>query len=81
MSTPVPEAALAPGSIRIRVNDQDRSVPESTSLAQLLATFDGAERKGTAAAVNGMVVPRTGWSTHHLAAEDQVLVIRATQGG
>jgi len=81
MSAPLPETERAAGTIRVRVNDQDRMVPMATSLAELLATIGGAERKGTAAAVNGAVVPRKAWSDHRLAADDQVLVIRATQGG
>ncbi len=63
------------------VNDQPQPLAAGTTLAAVLAGLGLAERKGVAAAVNGAVVPRAGWTARGLESGDRVLVIRATQGG
>jgi sulfur carrier protein len=65
----------------ILVNDEPRTLGGPATLAELLRELGLAERKGVAAAVNGGVVARAGWSGRTLGRGDRVLVIRATQGG
>jgi sulfur carrier protein len=67
--------------IAVVVNDRTHPLDRPCTLAELLRDFGLAERRGIAAAINGAVVPRAGWSGRALADGDRVLVIRATQGG
>ncbi|ADE55708.1 sulfur carrier protein ThiS [Coraliomargarita akajimensis] len=67
--------------MKLTVNDEARELPEGASLQALLAELGLAEKKGLAVAVNQSVVPASGWAQHRLSADDQVLVIQATQGG
>jgi sulfur carrier protein len=69
------------GALKIVVNGQDRSFPAPASLLSILKEMGLEEKRGIAAAVNGAVVPRSEWPRAELAPRDQVLVIRATQGG
>lgn len=74
MSSPARNAALF-------VNDVAHAVPVPPTLGTLLGGLGLADRKGIAAAVNGEVVPRSGWTTRALAERDRVVVIRPAQGG
>lgn len=37
--------------------------------------------KGIAIAINGSVIPKERWHEHHLNEEDDIEIVRATQGG
>ncbi len=50
-------------------------------LALLVETHCAGKTAGIAVAVNQQVVPRTEWINTELKENDQVLIIRATQGG
>ena len=63
------------------VNDRPHPLAGPTTLQELLGQLGVAQRAGVAAAVNGAVVPRSDWAGRRLAANDRVLLIRATQGG
>lgn len=76
-----PSDSATRAEIAIRLNDEPRLIRAGTSVLDLLAALDLAERKGLAVAINGSVVPRTSWPDRVLIENDQVLVIRATQGG
>jgi sulfur carrier protein len=67
--------------IEITVNDRRRSMASASTLGALMTELGFAERKGIAAAVNGAVVPKSGWPGRILLAADKVIVIQATQGG
>jgi|HubBroStandDraft_1064217.scaffolds.fasta_scaffold178808_3 sulfur carrier protein len=68
-------------TLGILLNDRPRALAAGTTLMELLREAGLAASKGVAAAVNGEVVPRSGWESRPLAQGDRVLVIRATQGG
>ncbi len=68
----------APGIV---VNGEPRALSAPATLHSLLSELGQADRRGVAAAVNGEVVPRSGWRSRPLADGDSVLLIRATQGG
>ena len=65
---------------RIRVNGIARPL-DVPSIAQLLHAMGLADRQGIAVAVNGAVIPRTGWSELALAPDDEVEIVGAAQGG
>ena len=66
--------------MRIRLNGEDREIPEASTIADLLAAL-GLRRDGVAVAVNRRVVPRSRHAEHALAAGDEVEVIQAVGGG
>lgn len=55
--------------------------PAPTVSALLEQRFDHPAPAGVAVAVNGAVVPRSAWSTHHLDDGDVVEVVTAKAGG
>lgn len=63
--------------VHVWVNGEPRLVSEGTTLAELL----GQPVAGSAAAVNGQVVPGSGWSQYRLQEGDRVEFVRAVQGG
>ncbi len=67
--------------LTVTLNDQPHELAAGATLSDLLRAQGVAGMKGVAAAVNGAVVPRSAWPSRVLAGRDQVLVIRATQGG
>ena len=67
-------------SMNVTVN----SKPYETSAAHLhdlLVEHSLLDKKGTAVALNGEVIPKSNWSEHTLQENDQILIITATQGG
>ena len=66
--------------IDIEVNGQARSVPQRTTLRELLAVLELSDQ-GVALAVNRSVVPRQGWPSHLLLADDKIEIVRAIGGG
>ena len=73
-------------SISIRVNGDDRTVPEGYPLPELLRDLEidpgsGEETSGVAVALNESVVRRQDWDDVRLAEDDRVEVIQAQPGG
>ncbi|MEH1027595.1 sulfur carrier protein ThiS [Micromonospora profundi] len=66
--------------MELTVNGAGRSVAGGTSVADLVGDIAGQHR-GVAVAVNGEVVPRTGWPATELRDGDRVEVLTAAQGG
>jgi sulfur carrier protein len=67
--------------IEVTVNGARRPLPHPATLHAAVVALGLPGLRGVAAAVNGEVVPRPAWESRTLAPGDQVLVIRATQGG
>lgn len=67
--------------MEITVNQQVYHLTEVCSVQQMLATVFTQPVKGMAVAVNQIIVPKTSWQTHLLQPGDQVIIIKATQGG
>lgn len=65
----------------IRVNGVPREVPDGATITLLLAELELGGARGIAVAVNGIVESRASWAERRLDPGDDVLVIRATQGG
>ena len=66
--------------MNLTVNGTPLTLPERTTLAELMVRENAASR-GSAAAVNGVVVPRVSWDAFVLAEGSSVEVLTAVQGG
>lgn len=66
--------------MQLTVNGQAREVTSEATVAALVAELTAAQR-GVAVAVNGEVVPRSGWAAAGLRDGDRVEVLTAAQGG
>ena len=67
--------------MNIYINSKQQEVPGEAKIADALTSLNIVGQKGIAIAVNNNVVPRAEWETHILKANDQVTLIKATQGG
>jgi sulfur carrier protein len=65
----------------ISLNNQIVEVEMHTMLSNLVSQQLGEKQNGVAVAVNGQVVPRTSWSEVTVNENDEILIIKATQGG
>jgi sulfur carrier protein len=65
----------------VLVNDRPHALEGAETLGGLLRRLGHPGLRGVAAAVNGAVVPKSGWEKRALRDGDRILVIRATQGG
>jgi sulfur carrier protein len=66
--------------VRIVVNGEARLVADELTLGALLLELTGSAR-GSAAAVDGEVVPRGQWATLRLRADQSIEILTAVQGG
>lgn len=64
----------------VTVNGEPRELAEGSLVAAVVATL-GADRSGTAVAVNDEVVPRSAWASRALVDGDRLEVLTAVQGG
>lgn len=71
--------------MKINLNDQIFTLHSGAHLsdliAELLAAKKLADTRGIALAVNSQVIPKQDWPQTSLAENDQIVLIRATQGG
>lgn len=67
--------------MEIKLNNQIKTFPEPCTVRQLLDEVIPEKQKGIAIAVNSSVIPKTDWGDHYLTNRDEVLIIKATQGG
>lgn len=65
----------------ISLNNQIVELEMHTMLSNLVSQQLGEKQNGVAVAVNGQVVPRTSWSEVTVNENDEILIIKATQGG
>ena len=62
------------------VNGQPRALPPGTTVDDVVAWLSST-RAGIAVALNGIVVPRSGWGATSVGDGDRVEVLTAAQGG
>jgi len=67
--------------MEIKLNNQTQVLQQKCSLQQLMDELMPQKQKGVAIAVNQTVIPKANWQKHFLHSKDDVLIIRATQGG
>ncbi len=65
----------------ITVNGEQFNIDEHASLNNLLDLKSINDTRGKAIAVNNVVIPKTDWDKYELKEKDQVIIIKATQGG
>ncbi|HVD97620.1 MAG TPA: sulfur carrier protein ThiS [Cytophagaceae bacterium] len=63
------------------VNSKPIQLQKQETIPVVLQHIQIAEPRGIAVAVNNEVVPKTDWEKFLLKENDQITVIRATQGG
>jgi sulfur carrier protein len=67
--------------MEIILNNQIRIFPEHCTVQQLLDDVVPEKQQGIAVAVNSQVISRNNWEQHALHHNDDVLIIKAAQGG
>ncbi len=66
--------------ISIKVNDTPKQVSINSTLQQLLDQLE-VKTKGIAIAVNNNIIKKIDWNHQTLLENDNVLIIKSTQGG
>ncbi len=66
--------------ITVRVNEVSIEIEETTNIHQLLNKVNSSTQ-GVALAINNTIVGKDGWDTQLFQANDNILIIKATQGG
>ncbi len=64
----------------IKVNESTKEISEDLSVKGLVRELEISDN-GIAIAINNNVVKKDDWSNHKLQNNDNVLIIRSTQGG
>ncbi|WP_255353657.1 sulfur carrier protein ThiS [Pedobacter sp. R20-19] len=67
--------------MEITVNQQHYQVTEACSMQDLITIVLNTPATGIAVAVNQTIIPKTSWEKQLLHPGDQVIIIKATQGG
>jgi sulfur carrier protein len=68
--------------MEIIINDQKKIVAADViTVQQLLDTEIPDKQKGIAVAINNRIVPKSDWSLKPIEPNDNILIIKATQGG
>ncbi|SFN96149.1 sulfur carrier protein ThiS [Salegentibacter flavus] len=66
--------------ITVNVNNTAHTFNSPSNLQNLLTQLNISE-KGIAVAVNNQIISRSDWNRRELAEGENILIIRATQGG
>ena len=68
--------------MEITINNQLKNLSDNRlTVQQLLDMEIPSKQKGIAIAINNTVIPRTEWETKNILQNDNILIIKATQGG
>ncbi len=67
--------------MNINYNNQRIELAENTSILAFVISQVGNKQNGIAVAVNEAIVPKSQWGETSLQANDNLLIIKATQGG
>jgi len=67
--------------MEITVNHQNYHLNAGCSVAEMLSVVLQSEPRNIAVAINQSIVARSNWHMHLLMPGDQVILIKATQGG
>lgn len=66
--------------MKVYVNDESITLADASTISQLLKQLNTSP-KGIAIAIGPNIIPSNLWNEYKLKADDEVLLIRATQGG
>jgi len=68
--------------MEITINSRPKTLSETEiSVQQLLNDEIPGKQKGIAIAINNKVVPKTDWESKTIVDKDNIIIIKATQGG
>lgn len=67
--------------MEVTVNQQTFEIQENCSIQEMLGLLPHLPAKGIAVAINQTIISKEGWTDHLLQQGDQVMIIKATQGG
>ena len=67
--------------MNVTVNKKPVELPVSAGITDLIQQLNLPSAQGIAIAVNQQVIPKSEWNTCILKDDDEILLIRATQGG
>ena len=67
--------------MNISVNNEQTIIPDNLFLSDLIEKLNLSQKKGIAAAINNSVIPKNIWNLTLLKENDNILIIKATQGG
>lgn len=65
----------------ITINSKQVEVVAQEVLQQIVFDQIGENAKGVAVAINGQVIPKDSWPQTPVSENDDILIIKATQGG
>jgi sulfur carrier protein len=65
----------------IQINDEQKVVPEGTTVNDVVSSILQLNSAGMAIAINDSIVPRHLWASSQLQTNDRMLVIKAASGG
>ena len=65
----------------ISVNNQTLEVEAQSMLSHVVFNQLGESTKGIAVAINGQVIPKNSWEQTAVREQDEIVIIKATQGG
>lgn len=77
----IPKVCKLQIGMTISVNNQTLEIEGQTVLSNVVFSQLGENSKGIAVAVNGQVIPKTSWQETTVRENDDILIIKATQGG
>ena len=66
--------------IAVKINDHEHQFAEATPLSTAIASIK-IEQKGIAIAINQNIITKSEWANTPLRDNDNILIIKATQGG
>ncbi|MFD2287938.1 sulfur carrier protein ThiS [Pedobacter petrophilus] len=67
--------------MEITVNQQNYQVADVCTMQHLITDVLNTPSDGIAVAVNQSIISKTAWANHLLYPGDQIIIIKATQGG
>jgi sulfur carrier protein len=67
--------------MQVRLNGRFQELPDGGRLTDALEQLGVDDPRGVAVALDGEVVPRSGWATTRLHEGQAVEILRAVQGG
>ncbi len=67
--------------MKIKINNQEKEIEAHTTLQNLIFSQLGEKQNGTAIAVNNAVISKSLHDSYQICENDNILIIKATQGG
>ena len=77
----IPKVRKLQFGMTITINNKTLEIAGQEGLQQIVFHHAGENTKGIAVAVNGQVIPKDLWGETPVKDKDDILIIKATQGG